>query len=113
MCGLTAIFDPLILPRMKSLYCFALAILLCSSPLAAENSPGTGASFKGPLGLQMYSLRFYSANNLLAKLDKVHEYGITSIEGGSPPRGMSAVLIIYGLHPRVSKLVCNSTGSSR
>ncbi len=92
---------------MKSLF-FALAILLCSSLLVADHPVGTGPSFKGPLGLQMYSLRFYSPNNLLAKLDKVREYGITTIEGGGPARGMSADEFFKELDKRGIKLV--STG---
>src|SRR2546421_7721572 len=93
---------------MKSRFCAALAILLSSSVFAAEKAPGTGASFKGPLGLQMYSLRFYSPNNLLAKLDKVQEYGLTTIEGGGPGRGMSIDDFFKELDKRGIKLV--STG---
>src|SRR5689334_14885494 len=93
---------------MKSHFCIALVIFLCSSALAADNPAGTGPSFKGPLGLQMYSLRFYSPNNLLAKLDKVKEYGIATIEGGGPARGMSTDDFFKELDKRNIKLV--STG---
>lgn len=31
----------------------------CRNAFAADKVAGTGPSFKGPLGLQMYSLRFY------------------------------------------------------
>src|SRR6185503_10444591 len=74
---------------MKILFSGALGLFLSFSLLAAETAPGTGGSFKGPLGLQMYSLRFYSPNDLRAKLDKVHEFGLKTIEGGGPPPGMS------------------------
>ena len=72
---------------MKFFFCAALAVSLSCAVLAADNAPGTGSSFKGPLGLQMYSLRFYSPNNFLSKLDKVQEYGLKTIEG-APPAGM-------------------------
>ncbi len=93
---------------MKSLFCAALGIFLSWSLFAAEKAAGTGPSFKGPLGLQMYSLRFYSPSNLLGKLDKVKEYGLKTIEGGAPARGMSADEFFKELDKRGIKLV--STG---
>ena len=93
---------------MKSLFCAALLLFLSSTIFATDNAPGTGPSFKGPLGLQMYSLRFYSPNNLLAKLDKVHEFGLTTIEGASPPAGMSLEEFFKELDKRNIKLI--STG---
>lgn len=93
---------------MKSLFPAALAIVLSSSLIAADRAAGTGASFKGPLGLQMYSLRFYAPDNLLAKLDKVQEYGLKTIEGGAPARGMSVEQFFQELDKRGIKLV--STG---
>jgi sugar phosphate isomerase/epimerase len=67
-----------------------LATVLClsffSSSGAENNKPvGTGDFFKGPLGIQMYSLRHISATNPIAALDKVREYGFHTIEG-SPGR---------------------------
>jgi sugar phosphate isomerase/epimerase len=95
-------------PAMKFLVPAALAIVLSSSLIAADRAAGTGPSFKGPLGLQMYSLRFYSPDNLLAKLDKVQEYGLKTIEGGAPARGMSVEQFFTELDKRGIKLV--STG---
>lgn len=43
---------------------------------------GTGASFKGPLGLQLYSLRHHFAKNVPLALEKVQSLGFTTIEGG-------------------------------
>ena len=63
---------------------FCLAVLFRIG--AAEKSAGTGAYFKGPIGLQMYSLRFYAPTNAVAKLEKAKELGFTSIEGGGLPR---------------------------
>jgi len=69
---------------MKIHFCGAIGIFLSFGLLAAQSAPGTGPGFKGPLGLQMYSLRFYSPNNFLSKIDKVQEYGLKTIEGGAP-----------------------------
>ena len=93
---------------MKSLLCAALGICLASSLFAAERAAGSGPSFNGPLGLQMYSLRFYSPDNLLARLDKVQEYGLKTIEGGAPARGMSPEEFLRELDKRGIKLM--STG---
>src|SRR3954470_13155251 len=93
---------------MKSLFRAALALFLSSTLFAADNPPGTGPAFHGPLGLQMYSLRFFSPNNLLAKLDKVHEFGLKTIEGASPPAGMSLDEFFNELEKRNITLV--STG---
>jgi len=101
-------FEDTYLAAMKCLFCTALGILLSSTLLAAENAPGTGPSFKGPLGLQMYSLRFYSPNKLLAKLDKVQEFGLKTIEGGSPPPDMSLDQFFNELEKRNLTLI--STG---
>src|ERR1051325_432520 len=75
---------------------------------AAERVAGTGPSFKGPLGLQMYSLRFYPGTNALAKIDKARELGFRAIEGGAPNR-MPAPEFLKMLAQRGMKLV--STGS--
>jgi sugar phosphate isomerase/epimerase len=66
----------------------ALAIILsaCVSIPAAEKPAGIGASFKGPIGLQMYSLRFYAPSNAIAKLDEAKELGFNAIEGGALPK---------------------------
>lgn len=78
---------------MKSSLTFlcAAAVLYSSGTAftrAADGShpAGIGPSFKGPIGLQMYSLRFYAPTNAEAKLDKARELGFTAVEGGPPPR---------------------------
>src|SRR6185295_3277222 len=85
----------------------------CFGALAAEKSAGTGASFKGPLGLQMYSLRFYSPSNLVAKLDLVKGWGIKTIEGGAPARGMSVEEFQKLLDERGIKLVSSGADYNR
>ncbi len=44
---------------------------------------GTGASFKGPLGLQLYSLRHHFAKNVPLTLEHVRTFGFVEVEGGS------------------------------
>ena len=63
----------------RCIFAAALAVTLT----AGAADVGTGKAFKGPLGLQMYSLRFYSPSNALAKLDKTRELGFRTIEGGA------------------------------
>jgi sugar phosphate isomerase/epimerase len=89
---------------------FVIAAIVGGAVLAnaAEQAVGTGPNFKGPIGLQMYSLRFYSGTNALAKIDKARELGFRAIEGGAP-RGMPAAEFLKVLKERGMKLV--STGS--
>src|SRR3982751_1864374 len=98
---------------MKSISSGALTLFLSSTVFAAANAAGTGPSFKGPLGLQMYSLRFYSPTNLLGKLDKVQEYGLHTIEGGSPARGMPLDEFFNQLDKRRIKLVSSGVDYDR
>jgi len=58
-------------------------IALVSNPvLAADASKaaGTGDSFKGPLGLQLYSLRDEFKKDVPATLAKVHDFGFRTVE---------------------------------
>ena len=98
---------------MNSLFLGAINLFLAWNLIGAEKAAGTGPSFKGPLGLQMYSLRFYSPTNLLGKLDKVHEYGLKTIEGGSPARGMSPQEFFKELDKRGIKLVSSGVDYAR
>jgi sugar phosphate isomerase/epimerase len=98
---------------MNSLFLGAINLFLAWNLIGAEKAAGTGPSFKGPLGLQMYSLRFYSPTNLLGKLDKVHEYGLKTIEGGSPARGMSPEEFFKELDKRGIKLVSSGVDYAR
>ena len=92
---------------MKS---FTLLSLLCSSALlaltaAAADKPavGTGPSFKGPIGLQLYSLRGEFARNVPTTLEKVKNYGFKIVELAStydlPPEKFKAMLDANGLKP--------------
>ena len=98
---------------MKTFILALLGISLSGSLFAAEKAAGIGPAFKGPLGLQMYSLRFYSPSNLLGKLDKVREYGLKTIEGGAPARGMSPEEFFKELDQRGIKLVSSGVDYAR
>jgi sugar phosphate isomerase/epimerase len=91
---------------MKASLLVACSFLLSIVVSAADQAAGTGPSFKGPLGLQMYSLRFFSPSNAVSKLDKAKELGFRTIEGGAPA-GMTNYLQL--LEERGLKLV--STGA--
>ncbi|MBI3416109.1 MAG: sugar phosphate isomerase/epimerase [Verrucomicrobia bacterium] len=43
---------------------------------------GTGRSFKGPLGLQLYSLRHHFQKNVPLAIEHVREFGFVEVEGG-------------------------------
>src|SRR5688572_25036912 len=58
---------------------FCLIMSLSTTP-AADKSVGTGPSFKGPIGLQLYSLRADFTRNVPTTLEKVKGYGIKYVE---------------------------------
>ncbi|PYK99994.1 MAG: sugar phosphate isomerase [Verrucomicrobia bacterium] len=59
---------------------FALAGLATATMAAERHPAGIGSSFKGPIGLQLYSLRDQFAKNVPATLDQVRRLGIEYIE---------------------------------
>jgi sugar phosphate isomerase/epimerase len=69
---------------------------------------GTGASFKGPLGLQLYSLRFEFKKDVLRTLDEVRRFGFREVElagaYGYAPADFRRELNARGLTP-VSAMV--------
>jgi hypothetical protein len=69
---------------MKSillLSCLAsVATAMCSSSLASAAEAGIGPSFKGRIGLQLYSLREQFPKNFLGTLDEVKSWGIRYAE---------------------------------
>ena len=80
--------------------------LLCSAALtafAAEKDAGTGSSFKGPIGLQLYSLRGEFIRNVPGTVEKVKGYGFKIVElAGTynlPPEKFKQLLDVNGLKP--------------
>jgi sugar phosphate isomerase/epimerase len=59
---------------------FALIYTMNASNGAGQTSAGTGQSFKGPIGLQLYSLREQFAKDVPATLDLVRSFGIEYVE---------------------------------
>lgn len=94
----------LLITPMKSVYAGLVSVLLASaSLLAADKVVGVGPSFKGPVGLQLYSLRADFAKDLPATLEKVKSFGIKSVETASTynlsPAQFKEMLITKGLQP--------------
>lgn len=69
--------------------------------LGAEKAAGTGDSFKGPLGIQLYSLRDQFKKDVPGTLAKVKEFGFTEVElagtYGKSPEEFTALLKANGL----------------
>ena len=69
--------------------------------VAAEKTAGIGPSFKGPIGLQLYSLRDLFETEVPGTLDKVRAFGFTSVElagtYGQTPEQFRALLDTKGL----------------
>jgi sugar phosphate isomerase/epimerase len=59
-----------------------LALVCAAGPSAAVDKmpAGTGRSFKGPVGLQLYSLRAEFAKDVPSTLDHVRSFGIRHVE---------------------------------
>lgn len=69
---------------MKKLTSIALAfvsvLLVSGSALAAGKDVGVGKKFKGPIGLQLYSLRGDFSKDVAGTLDKVKDFGFKYVE---------------------------------
>lgn len=97
---------------MKSNSLFAMSATLALStivglPLDATAAPaGTGPSFKGPLGLQLYSLRDQFKTDVPGTLDKVKAFGFQYVElagtYGLKNEEFKAMLAARGLKPIAS-----------
>jgi hypothetical protein len=68
-----------------------------------QQPTGTGVSFKGPIGLQLYSLRDQFAKDVPKTLDQVRSFGIVNVElagtYGMTPEKFKAQLDAKGLKP--------------
>ena len=79
------------------------AATLVLSGCATSPSTGTGASFRGPVGLQLYSLRGHFTKNVPSTLDIVKGYGVHEVElagtYGQTPEKFRQELTLRGLVP--------------
>jgi sugar phosphate isomerase/epimerase len=86
-----------------TLHFLAVATLLGAANVAIAADAGTGECFKGPIGLQLYSLRDYFAKDVPGTLDKVSGYGFKFVEvagvKGVTPEQWKALLAERGLKP--------------
>jgi sugar phosphate isomerase/epimerase len=80
-----------------------LAAVSVSAPRAKAAMAGIGTSFKGPIGLQLYSLREQFKKDVPATLDEVKSFGIRYVElAGTydmPPEKFKAELMQRGIEP--------------
>ena len=72
-------------------------------PLSVSAAPaGIGPTFKGPIGLQLYSLRDQFAKDVPGTLDTVRKLGFTDVElagtYGHTPEQFRELLDLHGLH---------------
>jgi sugar phosphate isomerase/epimerase len=75
--------------RITTLFTATLTALIVTSTPAADTpkAVGTGESFKGPLGLQLYSLRDQFKQDVPGTLAKVHNFGFHIVELGGGTYG--------------------------
>lgn len=78
----------------------ALMLPPTSTTGADQNRAGVGPSFKGPVGLQLYSLREQFAKGVAATLDQVRRFGIENVELAGT----------YGLAPEKFKELLDARG---
>ena len=81
-----------------------VAVVISLAPAApAADKTGIGKSFKGPIGLQLYSLRAEFARDVPGTLDRVKAYGIRDVEVASTygltPGKFREMLEARGLRP--------------
>src|SRR5579859_5026811 len=77
--------------------------LSAASGTAVAGSAGIGPSFKGPIGLQLYSLREQFGKDVSGTLDEVKSFGIKYAElagtYGVPPEKFREELKARGIKP--------------
>lgn len=68
---------------LRQTFCAAVGLFSlawCLTSCAITHSVGTGPSFKGPTGLQLYSLRDQFGKDVTGTLDKVRAFGFKYVE---------------------------------
>ena len=82
-----------------------LLLISMSAPAGdqAKSKAGLGRSFKGPIGLQLYSLRDQFAKDVPGSLARTRDFGFTCVElagtYGNPPEKFKDMLAERGLKP--------------
>jgi sugar phosphate isomerase/epimerase len=81
----------------------SLAMLFSAAAMAKAGETGIGPSFKGPIGLQLYSLRDQFKKDIPGTLDQVKRFGIKYVElagtYGMSAADFKAQLAARGLKP--------------
>src|SRR5947209_2072867 len=81
----------------------AVGAVLLGGCVTQKSSTGSGPSFKGPVGLQLYSLREQFKKDVPGTLDEVKSWGIKYVElagtYGMPPEKFKAELDKRGIVP--------------
>jgi sugar phosphate isomerase/epimerase len=89
-------------PLLMQSFC-AVTLCFLADPQARAASVGTGKSFKGPVGLQLYSLREQFKKDVPGTLDEVKTFGIKYAElAGTyniPPEQFKEQLVSRGITP--------------
>jgi sugar phosphate isomerase/epimerase len=91
------------IPFLVTIVAVAAAVFLtgCASTESAGGGVGTGASFKGPIGLQLYSLRNQFSKDVPGTLQEMQSWGIKYGElAGTynvPPADFKAQLDAHGI----------------
>ena len=88
---------------MKSPHRYLVPLFALSLTLSGAAPAGLGASFKGPVGLQLYSLRAQFDKDVPGTLDKVKQFGIRHAELAGTykqtPEAFRAELLQRGIEP--------------
>jgi len=90
---------------MKALFLVgaALTTALLTGCVSQPTAVGTGPSFKGPTGLQLYSLRGQFTRSVPEAIALAQSYGITEVETAGtynlPPAKFREMLLAAGLNP--------------
>jgi hypothetical protein len=89
--------------RRRFLTTSALAAAGIASGCSTQSGVGTGRSFKGPVGLQLYSLRAQFMRDVPGTIQKVASYGIREVELAGTynfkPEAFREMLLTAGLQP--------------
>lgn len=86
---------------LRAIFALIGSVALLSGCASTQNRTGTGPGFKGPIGLQLYSLRADFAKDVPGTLAKVKSFGIRNVElagtYGQSPEKFTAQLAANGL----------------